>query len=136
MALGHSTSGCIIESTASMSRALNAAYALLRSSRTSAEIGWSYMFLRTYCSHGLVFTDRHSTCARRSINMLNSLASSYSPECMEGEFCELRLARVLGTSRLLRSLTFVGVAFVVNGQLAPMRQQQRHLTNRAKRRRP
>src|SRR5215217_553829 len=131
MPLGHSTSGCIIESTASMSRALNAAYALLRSSRTSADIGWSYMFLRTCCSHGLVFTDRHSTCASRSINIVNSLVSSYSPECMEGVFCELRLARVLGTSRLLSSLTFAAVAFVVDGHLAPIRQEQRHLPHRA-----
>src|SRR5215208_6881545 len=79
MPLGHSTSGCIIESTASMSRALNAAYALRRSSRTSADVGWSYMFLRTWCPRGWFFTDRHSTCAPGSINMLNSLASSYSP---------------------------------------------------------
>ena len=98
MALGHSTSGCIIESTASMSRALNAAYALRRSSRTSADIGWSYMFLRTCCSHGSVFTDRHSTCAPGSINMLNSLVFSYSPKCMEGVFCELRLLDILRRS--------------------------------------
>src|SRR5215216_3517592 len=95
MPLGHATSGCIIESTASMSRALNEAYALRRSSRTSADIGWSYMFLRTCCPHGSVFTDRHGTCPPGSINMLNSLASSYSPECMEVVFCELRVHGVL-----------------------------------------
>src|SRR5215208_7607842 len=54
---------------------------------------------------------------------------AYSPNLVEGEFCELlRLVDgVLGTSRLLRSLTFAAVAFVVESQLAPMRQEQRHL---------
>jgi hypothetical protein len=37
--------------------------------------------------------------------------------------------RVLGTSRLLRSLTFAAVAFVVDGHLSPIRQQQRHLSH-------
>src|SRR5215213_5225586 len=59
----------------------------------------------------------------------------YSPDCVEEEFCELRLARVLGTSHLLRSLTFVAVAFVVESHLAPIRQEQRHLPDRAYRRR-
>src|SRR5215212_3424158 len=84
MPLGHSTSGCIIESTASMSRALKAAYALRRSSRTSAGVGWSYMFLRTCCPHGAICPQRHSTCAPGSINMLNSLTSSYSPTSWKG----------------------------------------------------
>src|SRR5215217_3204604 len=56
----------------------------------------------------------------------------YSPKCVEGAFCELlRLSRVLGTSRLLRSLTFAAVAFVVESHLAPIRQEQRHLPHRA-----
>jgi hypothetical protein len=54
----------------------------------------------------------------------------FSHQCMEGVFCELRLVdRVLGTSRLLRSLTFAAVAFVVDGHLSPIRQQQRHLSH-------
>jgi hypothetical protein len=64
------------------------------------------------------------------------LYQAYSPNLVEGEFCELlRLARVLGTSRLLRSPTFAAVAFVVESHLAPIRQQQRHLPERAYRRR-
>src|SRR5215213_2472624 len=56
----------------------------------------------------------------------------YSPKCVEGAFCELlRLARVLGTSRLLRSLTFTAVAFVVESHLAPIRQEMLHLPDLA-----
>src|SRR5919112_4605752 len=56
---------------------------------------------------------------------------AYLPNLVEGEFCELRLVDgVLGPSRLLRSLTFVAVAFVVESQLSPMRQEQRHLPHR------
>jgi hypothetical protein len=54
----------------------------------------------------------------------------------EVEFCEVRLARVLGSSHLLRSLTFAAVAFVVESHLSPIRQEQYYLTNRAYRRRP
>src|SRR5918996_4383077 len=47
---------------------------------------------------------------------------AYLPNLVEGEFCELRLVDgVLGPSRLLRSLTFVAVAFVVESQLSPIR---------------
>ena len=67
---------------------------------------------------------------------LAHLYQGYSLNLVEGKFCELRLARVLGTSRLLRSLTFAAVAFVVDGHLAPIRQEQRHLPHRAYRRRP
>lgn len=46
-----------------------------------------------------------------------------------------RRVGVVGTSRLLRSRTFGAVAFIVADHLAPVRQKQRHLADRAYRRR-
>src|SRR5215216_2825128 len=56
------------------------------------------MFLRTCCLHGSVFTDWDGNCQPGSINMLNSLASTYSPNLVERKFCELRLYGVLRSS--------------------------------------